>query len=89
MLNAILETNHLDFLFLYIKYDISFFNLHHSLLVVLNIEFIFAFFFYCRYADALRFVAPRMIQVLSMISHWLPYLNSSINPIIYNFMSGE
>lgn len=42
-----------------------------------------------RYADALRFVAPRMIQVLSMISHWLPYLNSSINPIIYNFMSAK
>nr|XP_022313642.1 orexin receptor type 2-like [Crassostrea virginica]XP_022313643.1 orexin receptor type 2-like [Crassostrea virginica] len=41
-----------------------------------------------RYAQALK-VAPYSIQVMSMISHWLPYLNSSINPVIYNFMSAK
>ena len=25
----------------------------------------------------------------AMISHWLCYFNSAINPVIYNFMSGE
>lgn len=77
------------FFFIYIKYDILFFNLYYSLLVVLNIEFIFVFFFYCRYVDVLRFVVLRMIQVLLMILYWLLYFNSFINLIIYNFMSGE
>lgn len=41
----------------------------------------------CRYT-----VAPdqsNTISVLSLISHWMCYANSAVNPVIYNFMSGK
>ena len=31
----------------------------------------------------------KIVTVSALISHFLPYFNSSINPIIYNIMSGE
>lgn len=29
-----------------------------------------------------------VVTIIALISHFLPYFNSSINPIIYNIMSG-
>lgn len=31
----------------------------------------------------------KVITISALISHFLPYFNSSINPIIYNIMSGN
>jgi hypothetical protein len=31
----------------------------------------------------------KIVTISALISHFLPYFNSSINPIIYNIMSGN
>jgi len=31
----------------------------------------------------------KIVTISALISHFLPYFNSSINPIIYNIMSGK
>ncbi|KAK7501137.1 hypothetical protein BaRGS_00007622, partial [Batillaria attramentaria] len=36
---------------------------------------------------ALRYFPHSAVPPLAMLSHWLCYFNSSINPVIYNFMS--
>ncbi|KAL3869561.1 hypothetical protein ACJMK2_042229 [Sinanodonta woodiana] len=41
-----------------------------------------------RYTDSLKTMAE-MITYFSVISHYFPFLNSSINPVIYNFMSDK
>jgi hypothetical protein len=30
----------------------------------------------------------KVVTISALISHFLPYFNSSVNPIIYNIMSG-
>lgn len=31
----------------------------------------------------------KIVTISALISHFLPYFNSSVNPIIYNIMSGK
>ena len=31
----------------------------------------------------------KIVTISALISHFLPYFNSSINPVIYNIMSGK
>ncbi|ESO92447.1 hypothetical protein LOTGIDRAFT_52425, partial [Lottia gigantea] len=42
-----------------------------------------------RYFGVLVDLDEEKATLQSLASHWLPYLNSSINPVIYNFMSGR
>ncbi|KAL5016447.1 hypothetical protein ScPMuIL_006036, partial [Solemya velum] len=40
-----------------------------------------------RYTGVLKNIED--MSILALVSHWFPYFNSSINPIIYNFMSAK
>ncbi|XP_050402593.1 orexin receptor type 2 [Patella vulgata] len=42
-----------------------------------------------RYVGALKNLSSDAATLQSLITHWLPYFNSSINPVIYNFMSAK
>ncbi|KAL5016445.1 hypothetical protein ScPMuIL_006034, partial [Solemya velum] len=42
-----------------------------------------------RYTGALNDGNGKAISIMALIVHWLPYYNSSINPVIYNFMSAK
>ncbi|XP_060085974.1 orexin receptor type 2-like [Ylistrum balloti] len=42
-----------------------------------------------RYTGVLLKLPTNFVLVMALISHWLPYFNSSINPVIYNFMSAK
>lgn len=46
----------------------------------------------CRSPDLIdlqRTETNQIVTISALISHFLPYFNSSVNPIIYNIMSGE
>ncbi|XP_076081371.1 orexin receptor type 2-like [Mytilus galloprovincialis] len=42
-----------------------------------------------RYAGVHKSIPENGFRAYNYIAHWLPYLNSSTNPIIYNFMSAK
>ncbi|KAK3091209.1 hypothetical protein FSP39_017983 [Pinctada imbricata] len=42
-----------------------------------------------RYVKVIDKSMDYIMKTLALLSHWLCYFNSSINPIIYNFMSGK
>ncbi|VDI22974.1 Hypothetical predicted protein, partial [Mytilus galloprovincialis] len=41
------------------------------------------------YAGVHKSIPENGFRAYNYIAHWLPYLNSSTNPIIYNFMSAK
>ncbi|XP_046355436.2 orexin receptor type 2-like isoform X1 [Haliotis rufescens] len=36
-----------------------------------------------------KMIDRHSVSILTLTAHWMVYLNSSINPVIYNFMSGK
>lgn len=44
----------------------------------------------CRYTRIMNIMNNwEGVPILFVAANWLVYLNSSLNPVIYNFMSGE
>lgn len=40
-------------------------------------------------SSLIAMIHPHSVSICTLSAHWLVYFNSSINPIIYNFMSGK
>lgn len=65
----------------------NFWNQYRNHRSVHFLSFFKRFFFHFRYT--IEIGQNEIIAVLTLISHWLCYANSAINPVIYNFMSGK